>query len=1111
MKPILSNGTYRNKVIALKKALLFRNIFLIVIVSRKLKYTIYLIFMCFSIVIAQDSKLQQITPQSPNIANFEKVKEIPVGLGTGTVNLSILLYEINVGNLKIPITLSYNNNGLKCDEIPSWVGFGWSLFTGGYLAYQQHGLNDFDPNNGLFPNGLKNLNKFYNNQMSESEKRFYFSDIIAGNIDSEFDEYFYNFSGNAGSFHFVDSEQSRTNPKSDLNITKTSFGFKILDDQGNAFYFESHEGISAINPINYDTKFSDASAIYITKIITADKRIINFTYKTYSLQYSQTKASISYVAPDCNQLGGLSNTTILTTINYLLPDEIKFPSGSLKFNHSSDIRADLKQIDPNTTAKYITGISVYNAYQKIKEFKFDLGYFGSDTRLKLNGVAEAKDNTILKKWEFEYNQPSNISFPPIFSKAKDHWGFFNGIESSNNFPRANYSLFVPNYNNSIVPDAVRTSNSEFSKIGTLKSIKYPTGGSTDFEYEQNQFVVNNYEEFPFLPFLELPNSDKYTVTIAGGNATYGNVLTGSFTIPHGGGYYKLHSWKILSPDPFYNGPEILFSEGDDITTRMLNSNMMQCDFSINQCVFSDVVFLKEGVYNYTIKGSSYDTSEGSTYYLYAGFDLNGMANQVAKAYPVGGIRIAKVTSKDSESSVSLIKKYVYNDSLSHVSIKNIPYYLSTKSLQKVGNGGAALYCLPCGDKVTISEESVKPIIGPAIEYGLVTEQADDNGESGKTNKYLSFSNQIGGSNTTPVVTPTNTSWTSGLLLNEQIFKKNDLNLKRENRINYSLDYLSSQIQGLRVEYDNFCPVDINSSTYSINPATVYSSDFKMSSNVLGDFSDSGMQISNKSYIYDSNNHQNPQFISRNVSDNSILINRYNYVFDYNNLSISSDNISKGLQLLKLGNINLPVEEITIKKINNVEYVIAGTLKSYKSDQTVLDELYELDVDVPILLSQFNFSSIDGSGTFIMDSRYVSKIKFDKYDLNNNLLMQHLKNGTYSSYLYSYDNQYVIAQIDNVDYSTIEGILGGASGISNSSAAMPTDAQVKGWINQLRNSPQLKDAHITSYTYKPLVGMTSMTDPKGMTTTYEYDDFSRLKSVKDQNGNILKQNTYHYKN
>lgn len=56
-----------------------------------------------------------------------------------------------------------------------------------------------------------------------------------------------------------------------------------------------------------------------------------------------------------------------------------------------------------------------------------------------------------------------------------------------------------------------------------------------------------------------------------------------------------------------------------------------------------------------------------------------------------------------------------------------------------------------------------------------------------------------------------------------------------------------------------------------------------------------------------------------------------------------------------------------------------------------------------------------------------------------------------------------------------------------------------------------DAQVLCYTYEPFIGMTSQTDAKGMTTYYDYDSFGRLMNVRDQNGNILKNYTYHYKN
>jgi YD repeat-containing protein len=67
---------------------------------------------------------------------------------------------------------------------------------------------------------------------------------------------------------------------------------------------------------------------------------------------------------------------------------------------------------------------------------------------------------------------------------------------------------------------------------------------------------------------------------------------------------------------------------------------------------------------------------------------------------------------------------------------------------------------------------------------------------------------------------------------------------------------------------------------------------------------------------------------------------------------------------------------------------------------------------------------------------------------------------------------------------------------------------KAWFDDLRIHPS--DSEITTYTYKPLVGMTSMTDTKGLTTYYEYDGFQRLKSIKDSDGNIVKSYDYHYR-
>ncbi|MBL7851128.1 MAG: hypothetical protein JNN04_09515 [Cyclobacteriaceae bacterium] len=68
--------------------------------------------------------------------------------------------------------------------------------------------------------------------------------------------------------------------------------------------------------------------------------------------------------------------------------------------------------------------------------------------------------------------------------------------------------------------------------------------------------------------------------------------------------------------------------------------------------------------------------------------------------------------------------------------------------------------------------------------------------------------------------------------------------------------------------------------------------------------------------------------------------------------------------------------------------------------------------------------------------------------------------------------------------------------------------LSGQIDDVRFHPI--DAQMTTYTHKPQVGLTSTSDVNNQPTYYEYDTQGRLYTVRDFQGNILRQYKYHFR-
>ena len=147
--------------------------------------------------------------------------------------------------------------------------------------------------------------------------------------------------------------------------------------------------------------------------------------------------------------------------------------------------------------------------------------------------------------------------------------------------------------------------------------------------------------------------------------------------------------------------------------------------------------------------------------------------------------------------------------------------------------------------------------------------------------------------------------------------------------------------------------------------------------------------------------------------------------------------------------------------------------------------------LPSVLSRL--SVVNGTaGVFEEDVRVRS------YSSNGNPTEVVDRSGMHTVYVWGYNDRYLVAEVKNDSLESVNSVLNGS--LAN--------------VGLLRAN--LPNAMVTTWTYQPLVGVTSQTDPSGVTTYYDYDGLGRLKEVYRYTDNnaatgskeILSQYDYH---
>lgn len=134
--------------------------------------------------------------------------------------------------------------------------------------------------------------------------------------------------------------------------------------------------------------------------------------------------------------------------------------------------------------------------------------------------------------------------------------------------------------------------------------------------------------------------------------------------------------------------------------------------------------------------------------------------------------------------------------------------------------------------------------------------------------------------------------------------------------------------------------------------------------------------------------------------------------------------------------------------------------------------------------------------------YKAMMQFNKYNSQGRLLEQEAPNNVKESYLWGYKSSLPVARVTGADYQSASQL------VSQSVLDNPTDDNsLQLEIGKLHTG--LQNALIKSFTFAPLIGMTSQADEKGLMTYYGYDDIGRLATIKDYKKQILKQFDYNF--
>ncbi|MCD7901068.1 MAG: hypothetical protein LUH22_14720 [Bacteroides sp.] len=1068
--------------------------------------------------------------ETPTVASFTKFIDHPVNLFNGTPDVNIPIYTLKDGMVEIPITLRYNTSGIKVAEEASWVGLGWNLNVGGVIVQNSVGRQDnsryFTENLNYYPSGIfQNYTTIPYNVNDKSTYDSFFSFAKEGNLEP--DAFYFSYPGNSGKF-FIDYRDNTIHQiKKDKSIKienqKNTDTWKITTETGIIHTFGQ---VKRSHPLGKSDPVS--ATYYLIHTLYPNGQFIEYSY-TASTIFNFNRNDHQPLALN-KPVGGISGPkqifpeeilsivkgteltlATITTKNY----QIEFITSS-----RSDLQNGLKLDEVKVSAlKSEWGVAP-------KRFKFNYDYFTTSTlgqywvsggtidgftfdperlkkRLKLLSVHEViGTSTLHNKYSFDYN---TRQLPIKTSFAVDYWGYFNGQLSNTSYlPDFSILLNSSEFGRRLSSlqgwKANRAYHFQSCEAGMLKKITYPTGGYSVYTYSANEFKYTH-----FIPTIN--DLSPKVVTIIDRNNDGSDRRSYSFQLTNTTEYKfnwslerGLNSWSAMSGSKYTITESGRIIKSEQVAPSSSSLSRLNGEFVLN---------LSPGNYTVTVDipdrlGDQYGSmlNHGQLSMTISGLQT--------RSYSEGaGLRVSKIDFFESPTlnSPTYSVAYEYPNPGINAVLYSPPYFYRIYNVRYTILKGSSNVIEECqGEEADISGTSycsapysTTGIVG----YSMVRERIVS-GDGNAGTKVYSFFNSgevSGASMNIQIPNPRN-----GTLVSTKYYDNTGNEVKSE-----SFDYSFNKIHhywGVNL-IDNYNrtpsfyitgdqrPVDWNIAAPLLDFGDYYGR-FSTMLYALGSFE---LLMTSKTIVQDNvKTIENYQYNSHGLLKESSMVHsdgkthatRITYPSDYN-CGVYATMVSKNMLVF-------PVEKRTI--VNN--NLVKGDLTQYKTNGS---DIVVGSISSVVAPSSGNPTGFTCSGA--VTSIYPQQnVQIQKYDGQSNPIYISQNGTEHIVYLWGYNYQYPIAAIQNATYEEVKTALNNVAPESLSAATIPNMSTINGLSNKLPN------ALITTYTYKPLYGITSMTTPDKKTTYYQYDSYGRLQEIYIENEGvkeILEYYEYNYAN